>query len=347
MPAANQSDFLGESVFGSQQQNVHPDDAPNPNNPGGISNNRLKALRAQQAASSSRRYYDPAVSTGGGSAEQQQAAADAQQARIKRPSRYDTESVWGDIADIWTTDPVTTAVLAAPYAVGAAGALIPAAAAGPGITTPITGAPSLGAVGTMPASMFGATPIPAAAAAAPAAAGAAGALPAVAGAAAPAAAGAASSWLTPSTAIGLGGLGLSGIQVIDALGGNSKEEKQLLAKQEELAQATEQRRKQAEQERLNRLGQQLMAFNPLNQAMANMYGPQAAFSPEAMGALAGDPAAKAGAAGQPEGVGYTPEEIMRANADARRRQSVQAAFQQPGPGPAPLQPRAPQAARRF
>lgn len=46
MPAANQSDFLGEGVTGGVAGAYDPDDEPNPANPGGISNNELRRRQA-------------------------------------------------------------------------------------------------------------------------------------------------------------------------------------------------------------------------------------------------------------------------------------------------------------
>lgn len=49
MPAANQSDFLGEGVNASVAKPYDPDDEPNPNNPGGVSNNEMKRRQAAAA----------------------------------------------------------------------------------------------------------------------------------------------------------------------------------------------------------------------------------------------------------------------------------------------------------
>lgn len=339
MPAANQADLLGEGAFGTQQRPDDPNDQPNPRNPGGISNNELlKREAALKRSGSTGRAVQPT-------------AAGRKHLRATNKTANARNDVWGDIDDIWTSDPVTTSILAAPYAVMGAGALIPAAMGGVGgaglipSTAATTGAAESAAAG-------------AAGAFSPAAAGAAGAGAAGAGAAgagAAGAAGAAAGGLSLADAIGLGGLGLSGIGLV-ASQIKTGPEKALIAKQKELAEATEQRRKQQEQERLNRLGQQLLAFNPLNQAMARMYGPEAAFSPDQMSQLAGDPGAKsradyeaAKAAQKPGGTmqGWTGDDEQRMLADERRRASVQAAFQPPAAGPAPLQKRAPAPARRY
>ncbi len=193
MATANQADFLGEGTNSGVKKPNDPNDQPNPKNPGGISNNQLaRIIRLNQAAGIT---SNPTAGLGG-SKEQIAAAKKAGRAEVKTADA--PNDVWGDIKKIWTSDPVTTGVLAAPYGIAAGGlaatgAAGVAAGAGPGITTPVTAPASLGAVGTM-ASPFGpgaaapslgavgtvASPFPAAAAAsaagpamyAPAAAGA-------------------------------------------------------------------------------------------------------------------------------------------------------------------------------
>lgn len=354
--ATNYQDFLGQGGTGVNVQanperarQLDPNEQPNPANPGGLSNNELARRKRAELESAN-------LAAGG----RQRLLNSGQKTAAPAPGKWgygSTEAsrmatsnapndLWGDIGTIWGSDPVTTAVLAAPYAVGAAGALIPAAAAGPGITTPVTAQPTLGAVGTM-ASPFG----PGASAPTLGAVGnvaspfAAGSAPAMAGAAG-GAGGVLGTGLSVSDMIGLGGLGL-GVGSLIASQVKTDAEKNLLAKQEELAAAAEQRQRQAEQERLNRLGQQLLAFNPRNQMMAEMFGPGAAYTPEQMSGLVGDAGANPALAGGTPGVNGSEEDIMRANADARRRQQLQSAFQAPGQGPAPIQQRAPQAARRF
>ena len=160
--------------------------------------------------------------------------------------------------------------------------------------------------------------------------GAAGTAAGAAGAAAPAAGG----WLTPATALGLGGLALD-VGGIVASQIRTKAENDLIAKQKELAAAAKARQAQVQQEGMNRLGTQIQAMVPLNRAMAEMYGPGAAFSGQQMGAMAGDPGAAA--SGDP----------ARIAADQARQGQVTNAFGPAPAGPAPLKPRAPQAARSF
>jgi len=255
-------------------------------------------------------------------------------------------------------DPLSLGIVAAPWIItggaAAAGALGTGAAVGgggaaaaPAITTggavtaptlaapaAAAAAPTIGAVGTV-ASPFAATP-------------------AMAAAATPAAAG-----MTTGQMIGAG---ISGASLgLDAYGliksqTDSKAEKALLAKQEQLAKETAARREQVQQEGMNRLGTQLLAFNPQNQMMAQMFGPDAAFNPQQMGAMAADPGAMSQEeydrkyqeslrTGQP--IQVSPAEERRMEANKRRQQQVTAGAAPLGPGPAPLQQVAPQAARRF
>lgn len=69
MAQANQSDFFGEGTYdstnGGAQAPQDPDDLPNPNNPGGISNNEYRRqLRAQQQKLAATPYGTP-ISQGG------------------------------------------------------------------------------------------------------------------------------------------------------------------------------------------------------------------------------------------------------------------------------------------
>lgn len=135
-------------------------------------------------------------------------------------------------------------------------------------------------------------------------------------------------------------------------GAESNEEKALRRKQKELAKALEQQRDAQQNSRMNALGQQLLAFNPRNQVMAQMFGPQAAFSPEAMAAMAQSPLpSPIEAAGIPTGTTLTPQQVQQQRAyleaEERRKQMLMNGFQQPGPGPAPVGMPTPQAARRF
>ena len=100
-------------------------------------------------------------------------------------------------------------------------------------------------------------------------------------------------------AIGIGTLGLSElagedfmsrVPLLGSLGGyKSDEEKRLMKTQEALAAEAKKRQRALQQRNLNTLGQRLTAFNPQNQLMAQMFGPQAAFTPEQFANMAANP----------------------------------------------------------
>jgi hypothetical protein len=146
-----------------------------------------------------------------------------------------------------------------------------------------------------------------------------------------------------------------GIQL--ALGGKTKEDKALLAKQKQLAAEAQVRQGQAQDARMNKLGQQLLAFNPYNQLMAQMYGPQAAFSPEQAAQMVQGQAPNWDLelynyqGNDQEKLKAKREMIRRKNeydqAESSRRDMMMNNVQQPGPGPAPIQMSAPQAARKY
>lgn len=72
-------------------------------------------------------------------------------------------------------------------------------------------------------------------------------------------------------------------------GSQTDAQKQLLKKQEQMAEETRKRMRVNQQARMQALGQQMLAFNPMNQTMAKMFGPDAAFKPEQLAAMAADP----------------------------------------------------------
>lgn len=126
------------------------------------------------------------------------------------------------------------------------------------------------------------------------------------------------------------------------LGAETDAQKALVKKQEELAKEAAKRAQMNANARMNALGQSMLAFNPQNQMMAQMFGPQAAFSPQQFAQMAQDPRV----AGVPWGSG-TDEQRQAQVADKARRQQIQQQMQPLGPGPAPLNmPRA-AAPRRY
>lgn len=128
-------------------------------------------------------------------------------------------------------------------------------------------------------------------------------------------------------------------------GAETDAQKRLVAKQEEMAKEAAKRAKQMEQARLNALAQKVMAFNPQNQLMSQMFGPDAAFTPQQMAQMVQNPMPQ-----QPWGSGTDAERVQQAKdqqAEARRQQMVQSAFQPPTQGPAPIRLPPPQAPRRY
>jgi len=235
-------------------------------------------------------------------------------------------------------DPVTMGILAAPYGVVGGGLAL-----GGGAALGLTEAGAAGATTALPAITTGGA-VTAPTLTAPALAS---TVPAIAGATVPPAVAAATPFLTPSNVLGLAGLTLDAAGIV-ASQIRTKAEKDLIKKQEELAAAAKARQLQVQQEGMNRLGQQIQAFVPQNRMMAEMFGPDAAFTGQQMGQMAADPGAKPMSAyNVPPGTPLNREDIDRTNADQARQQQVAGAFGPPPQGPAPLQQRKPQAARRF
>jgi len=134
-------------------------------------------------------------------------------------------------------------------------------------------------------------------------------------------------------------------------GAQGDAEKALQKKQEELAREAKLRRQQMQEARMNALGQSMLAFNPQNQAMAQMFGPQAAFSPEQFAQMAQNPMVPQQLPPELQNYrGTDPDkqaqvEAFLANRD-RQNQLMQRL--QPLPqGPQPLQMSQPAPARRY
>lgn len=126
------------------------------------------------------------------------------------------------------------------------------------------------------------------------------------------------------------------------LGAETDAQKALLKKQEQLGEEAKRRAKQNQQARMQALGQSMLAFNPQNQMMAQMFGPQAAFSPQQFAQMGADPTV----AGMPWGTGTDEQRIAQVK-DKERRQKIEQQMQPLGPGPAPLRLPPPQAGRRY
>ncbi len=254
-------------------------------------------------------------------------------------------------------DPVTMGILAAPYAVLGAGAAFGGLAAGgegtlvgssaPGMA--YAGADTAGAEATMNAAATANATVPAVHPVGYAAAQ-------TAATAAPAAA----PWGAAGFAKDIGiptALALAPWAIDKLAGGRTKEEKALIAKQEQLAAEAKVRTGQQQDARMNQLGQQLLAFNPSNQLMAQMYGPQAAFTPEQAATMVQGQAPAldekwSNYSGDDKKTWADIHEYNRRKkeyeaAEAARRDMMMSGIQQPGPGPTPIQMSAPQAARKY
>ncbi len=285
--------------------------------------------------------------------------------RIRRTgsARGNQKDIWGNLAD----DPVTTGVLLAPLGVAGAGLAVggPAAlgfgeAAGLGsIATPAGASPYVGGANGVQAvgqPFMMASPHVAGTPTGLGGAGAAGS-----SAAAPAASAAKDAWTwkdTVRTAAPLATAGLSSLFESFIRGGGDDERRKLREKQEQIARETELRRQQQQQARMDAIGARVSAFNPHNQLLASMFGPQAAFQPEQLAGLAANPMKPQL---DPELQNYRGTDDKKEQqirdymaamekynaAEAARKERVMGSIQRPGPGPAPLQQRTPLAAKRF
>ncbi len=126
------------------------------------------------------------------------------------------------------------------------------------------------------------------------------------------------------------------------LGAETNSQKALVKKQEELAAEAKKQQQRNAQARMQALGQSMLAFNPQNQMMAQMFGPQAAFSPQQFSQMGADPSI----AGVPWGQG-TDDQRRAQVKDQERRAMIERQMQPLGPGPAPLKMPPPAAARRY
>jgi|APDOM4702015073_1054812.scaffolds.fasta_scaffold00032_12 hypothetical protein len=147
------------------------------------------------------------------------------------------------------------------------------------------------------------------------------------------------------------------------LGAESDSQKALIKKQEQLDAEAKKREQQNVQARMRALGQSMLAFNPQNQMMAQMFGPQAAFSPQQFAQMTGDPGARseaeykqahAKALEQPwagdrrlSTQGWSAADIQRMQENEKRKKMIAQQMTPLGPGPAPLNLPPAAAARRY
>lgn len=140
-------------------------------------------------------------------------------------------------------------------------------------------------------------------------------------------------------------------------GGRTKEQKQLIEAQKQMALEAQKRQGQVQDQRMDMLAQQVLAFNPRNQMLAQMVGPQAAFSPEAAAQMVQGPEPPMDQnllnyAGNDQAMLKQKAEMIRRHNEwlqheQQRRDMMMGSWQPTGPGPAPINMPAPQAARRF
>ena len=109
---------------------------------------------------------------------------------------------------------------------------------------------------------------------------------------------------------------------------------------------------------MNAMSQQLLAFNPQNQAMAKMFGPEAAFAPSQIADMAKNPMVPQLSPELYDYAGTDPKKLAEINAfmadrkryqeqEQKRREMLTGGLSPLPQGPAPLQKRAPQPARRY
>lgn len=154
---------------------------------------------------------------------------------------------------------------------------------------------------------------------------------------------------------------MSRIPVVGQLtGAESDEQKALVKKQEQLAREAELRRAQTQNASMNALGTRMLAFNPRNQLMAQMFGPQAAFTPEQMAGMVQSPMggppppdpslinyAGTDPAKRAQLADYTRQLGEFQGQEQQRHDRVAGGMTPLGPGPAPLQQRRPAPGRRY
>jgi hypothetical protein len=273
-------------------------------------------------------------------------------------ARGNRQGLFANLAD----DPVTTGVLLGPLAVTGVGL----AAGGPAALGVGLGEGTI-AGGSLPAAVPQVTPLGSIASPfGPGSLGGGAAAKGAAGGAAAAGAGsgggaAAGGWTAKDTVHTLTPLATWGATTLAERlirGGGDDERKTLAAKQEQMARETQLRRQQAQQARMDALGNRMLAFDPFNQHLARMFGPEAAFKPEQLAALVENPM-------KPE---LDPElrdyrgtddkkerqinDYMAAKekydaAEKARREKVMGGITPTGPAPAAFNMPAPMAARRY
>lgn len=140
----------------------------------------------------------------------------------------------------------------------------------------------------------------------------------------------------------------------------SKSNDKLVKFQRKMAEEARERQRTQKIAGLNALGQSMEAFNPMNQRVASMVGPEAAFSPEAFASMTRNPSANPSTGVlemDADLIGYTgtdPKKRARIdqyfqarNADEQRRQAMLANMKPLPQGPTPLRIPPPPPPRKY
>lgn len=155
-------------------------------------------------------------------------------------------------------------------------------------------------------------------------------------------------WEKAGIQLGTTGLGVGADLLINAATSKpTKEEKALIATQQQLAQDAARRQFEVQQQAADNQAQRLVAMAPYNQLTAQMVGPQAAFSQQQMLAMTPtppqptiDPSLLNYTGTDPKIQAQVQQYLDELNqwqaANAARQQMVQSAFSQPMQGPAPI-----------
>lgn len=155
-------------------------------------------------------------------------------------------------------------------------------------------------------------------------------------------------WEKAGIQLGTTGLGVGADLLINAATSKpTKEEKALLATQQQLAQDAARRQFEVQQQAADNQAQRLVAMAPYNQLTAQMVGPQAAFNQQQMLSMTPtppqptiDPSLLNYTGTDPKMQAQVQQYLDELNqwqtANAARQQMVQSAFSQPMQGPAPI-----------
>jgi hypothetical protein len=155
MTQANQADLFGQGVYGQQAKPYDPNDEPNPNNPGGLSNNDMTKLVIRQRQQQRTSQQQSTTQGNNNATRWQRLARRDEQAFQEHKTRVSSA---GQAGNDWLYPGIVAGTIAGGIAGGAIFGAAPGVAAAAAPTVGATAAPTLGAVGTV------ASPFPVAAA---------------------------------------------------------------------------------------------------------------------------------------------------------------------------------------